>query len=230
MHIMPDRTREEESCKLVSVALRVLSLGCALFLCCACGRLAPSTPEAVFNTYKTLVKGGKLAESREILTGPSRAQALRLAGDYHLEQSPEEAALMNALDPVTEAVPIKVADSMAQVQARTIKGGLRLVRLSRSSPDDPWKVDLTDELRELETFLKGRKALEDLRNQAGDVATSVKVFNEQLTKMQDTVVEPLPQKTPENIKPDPPKSQKAIVPQKSVKHKSRKKDRRKKNK
>lgn len=221
---------EENAKPKVAAALKLLAIGCALFLCSVCDRFGPSTPEAVFNTYKTEVKTGKLTESRERLTEQSRALAVRLSTEYHIEQAPEEAALMNALDPVTEAVPMKVEDTTAQVQARTIKGGLRLVRLTRSSPGEPWKVNLTDELRELEIFLKGRKALDELRNQAGDVAASVKMFNEQLTKMQDTVVEPPPRKAPEHVKPEPPKHQKAIVPKRPLKHKSLKKDQRKKKK
>jgi hypothetical protein len=102
---------------------------------------------------------------------------------------------------------MKSEPTEALLQVKTLKGGLRLIHLMRTDPNSQWTIDISEELRALDSFLKARSALEAMRDQAGEFAASWKAFNQQLDKMHVTEPPPAPAPTP---KPTPPKP----VPQK----------------
>lgn len=148
------------------------------------------------------MKADKIAEARALLSDPSKSLAEKLAAEYKLRQPPEDLALLSILDPVTPPTVMKVEDTYALIQVRTLKGDLRLVRMVRANAGSAWKVDLTEELKALEAFLEARQALDMMREEAGEYAESWKAFNEQLGKMGPP--EPPPAKPqPKAVKPQP---------------------------
>lgn len=140
------------------------------------------------------MKAENLDQARELLSGESRELALQLISLFKLKQPPEDLALLNVLDPVSAPVVVKVDDTSALLQARTLKGGLRLVRLTRKDPNSHWKLDIADDLRSLRTFLEAKAALDVMREQAGEYAASWKAFNNQIGRM--NVTEPPPREPP----------------------------------
>ena len=94
--------------------------------------------------------------------------------------------MLNVLDPVAAPTVVKVEDASAILQIRTLKGGLRIIRLVRRDPDSSWKVDFLEELKSLKTFLDASSALELMREQAGDYAAAWKAFSDQLGRIQVT--------------------------------------------
>jgi hypothetical protein len=150
------------------------------------------------------MKSEKIEQARQLLSEQSRELIGKLSADYTLEQPPENLALLSVLDPVTLPVVAKSEDAAAVLQVRTLKGGMRLVRLVRADPRSPWKIDLTEELQDLQTFLGARSALESMREQAGEYAASWKAFTDQLGRMNVTdsdTDKPTPTATsPENRK------------------------------
>jgi hypothetical protein len=151
----------------------------ALFAC----DLIPPKPEAVFILYRDRMKAGSLQEARSLLSPQSRSLVEALLTDYQLRHPPENLALLNILDPVTAPVAIKTGDTRALLRVRTLKGGLRLIRLERKSSDDPWSIDLSEELKSFESFLRVRAALETIREQAGEYAATLKAFEDQMRNM-----------------------------------------------
>lgn len=170
---------------LAACAIGALLVGC---------NLMPSKPEAVFVLYRDRMKAENLDQARELLSGESRELALQLISLFKLKQPPEDLALLNVLDPVSAPVVVKVDDTSALLQARTLKGGLRLVRLTRKDPNSHWKLDIADDLRSLRTFLEAKAALDVMREQAGEYAASWKAFNNQIGRM--NVTEPPPREPP----------------------------------
>jgi hypothetical protein len=180
------------------LGLRVALIGClsvVVFVLVGC-ELVPSKPDVVFTLYKDRMKSGNLSAARELLSDSSRALVEQLGSTYDLKQPPENLALINILDPVTPPTVMKAEDTYALIQVRTLKGDFRLIRLTRKDSGSPWKIDLTEELKALQSFLQARGTLELMREQAGEYAESWKAFNDQLGKM--NVVEPEPPK------PSPP--------------------------
>jgi hypothetical protein len=176
----------------------VASFSVAVVLLCAC-QLVPSQPDAVFVLYRDRMKAQNLDEARSLLSNDSRRLALELSAEHKLQQPPEALALLNALDPTAAPVVMKSEEMSALLQLRTLKGGLRLVRLIRKDPSSPWKIDISEELRSLQSFLEARGTLDMIREQAGEYAATYKAFSDQLEKMH--IVEPPPPPKPAALKP-----------------------------
>jgi hypothetical protein len=183
---------------LAATLLTLAMLGC---------ELTPTKPDVVFSQYRDRMKAEKVTDARELLNDPSKALAEKLAGEYKLPQPPEDLAILNILDPVTAPTVVKVEDTYALIQARTLKGELRLIRMVRASASSPWKVDIVEELQALETFLSARQVLEMMREQAGEYAESWKAFDDQLTKMG-----PPEQPPPKSLQPKPSKPHQSEKP------------------
>lgn len=166
-------------------------------------QLVPNKPLAVFDLYRERMKSQDVAEARKLLSDQSQQLIREISTTYKMRQPPEDLALLNALDPVAAPVLMKAEATSALLQVRTLKGGLRLIHLTRKDPNTQWAIDLSEELRALESFLKARAALETLREQASEYAASWKAFTRQLDKMH--VVEPPPPPEPTPPKPPPPK-------------------------
>ncbi len=164
--------------------------------------LVPSTPDGLFVLYRDRMKSGNLDQARALLSDDSRRLVSALTEDYKLKESPESMALLNALDPANPPTVLKTTDTLALLNVRTLKGGTRLVRLTRSNADDTWKIDISDELSSLRSFLQTQQALDMIREQAGEYAASWKAFNDRLERM--SVIEP-PAPTPEPSKAIPMK-------------------------
>jgi hypothetical protein len=132
------------------------------------------------------MKSEKLKDARQLLSKESRTLTARLAEDFGLKEAPENLALLNVLDPVTPPVVTQSEATSALLQVRTLKGGVRLVRLVRSKTDSSWTIDMTRELHALKKFLSTRRALDTVREQAGEYAASWRAFSDQLGKMRVT--------------------------------------------
>ncbi|MBI5568917.1 MAG: hypothetical protein HY914_03140 [Desulfomonile tiedjei] len=159
------------------VACLMLLTAAACILGC---QLVPNRPDAVFALYRDRMKKGNLSEARTLLTEESRNLAVSLESSYKLEQTPEDLALLNALDPVSPPTILQTTDTLALLQVRTLKGGNNVVRLLKKEPSDQWHVDLRADLNSFRSFLEARRALDSVREQAGDFASTWKAFNERL--------------------------------------------------
>jgi len=183
--------------------LPVCLAGCLvviMFLLAGC-ELVPSKPDVVFTLYRDRMKSENLSSARDLLSDSSRGLVDQLISKYNLKQPPENLALINILDPVTQPSVMKAEDTYALLQVRTLKGDSRLIRLTRKDSGAPWKIDMTEELKALEAFLQARGTLELMREQAGEYAESWKAFHEQLGKMNITEAEPLrPPPPPKQLK------------------------------
>jgi hypothetical protein len=169
--------------------------------------LVPTKPDAVFVLYRDRMKAENLDQARELLSDDSKNLVFELISHFKLKQPPENLAVLNVLDPVAAPTVVKVEDTSAILQIRTLKGGLRIIRLVRRDPDSAWKVDILEELKSLKTFLDASSALDLMRDQAGDYAAAWKAFSDQLGRIQ--VPEPPPREKalqePSRIKPTPKK-------------------------
>jgi hypothetical protein len=186
----------------------ILLLGFAFLSAC---NLVPAKPEAVFDLYRDHMRQGRITDARGLLTDGTVAQIRSIESKYQLPQAPEELALLNSLDPGTPPSVMKVEETTASLQVRTLKGALRLIRISRTTPEQPWKLDFTEELEALDLFLKGRAALDSIREQAGEFAAAWRAFNDQIAEMN------VPQKAPEPEQPVPSPTQPAPKPQPKAK-------------
>jgi hypothetical protein len=181
------------------VVLILVLVGGLLFGC----QLVPSKPDAVFILYRDRMKSENLAQARELLSEESRNLAVALESEYKLDQPPEALALLNTLDPTSIPTVMQSGDTLALLQVRTLKGGLRLVRMVRKDPTSHWTLDITEELKSLKAFLDARGALEIMKDQASEYAASWKAFNDQLKKMNPTDTEPPKISTPPKPPPRP---------------------------
>lgn len=181
------------------VVLILVLVGGLLFGC----QLVPSKPDAVFILYRDRMKSENLAQARELLSEESRNLAVALESEYKLDQPPEALALLNTLDPTSIPTVMQSGDTLALLQVRTLKGGLRLVRVVRKDPTSHWNLDITEELKSLKAFLDARGALEIMKDQASEYAASWKAFNDQLKKMNPTDTEPPKITTPPKPPPKP---------------------------
>lgn len=145
--------------------------------------LMPSKPESVLILYRDRMKAEKVEEAREILSEESRELAKRLTREYRLKQPPENLALLNVLDPVSQPLSVKSEETQALLQLRGLKGGMRVITLVRRDADSPWQIEITSELKALENFLGARRALDTMREQASEYAASWKAFTTQLERM-----------------------------------------------
>lgn len=201
----------------------VWAIAALAVILCGC-QLVPNQPEAVFVLYRDRMKAQNLDEARSLLSNDSRRLALELAAEHKLQQPPESLALLNALDPTAAPVIMKSEEMSALLQLRTLKGGLRLVRLVRKDSNSPWKIDIAEELRSLQSFLETRGTLDMIREQAGEYAATYKAFSNQLEKMH--ISEPPPPKPatlkPAATKPAAPKQAKKAKPQAKANGKNKK--------
>jgi len=145
--------------------------------------VVPPKPDDLFVLYRQRMKNSEFDKARSLLTDESKDLALSLARDHKLNQPPENLALLNILDPAASPVVKKSADTEALLQIRTLRGGFRLLRLTRKDPDSPWRIDVAQDLKSLKAFLEAKAALEQFRDQAIEYAASWKAFNEQIGKI-----------------------------------------------
>ncbi len=201
----------------------------AAVLLCGC-QLVPNQPDAVFVLYRDRMKTQNLDEARSLLSNDSRRLVLELASEHKLNQPPESLALLNALDPTATPVVMKSEEMSALLQLRTLKGGLRLIRLIRKDPNSPWRIDISEELRSLQSFLEARGTLDMIREQAGEYAATYKAFSNQLEKMD--ITQPPPPKPatlkPPAVKPAPAKQASKPKPQKKANGKNSSKNKKQK--
>lgn len=184
--------------------------GALVILLCLAGmlhsgcELVPSRPEAVFIVYRDRMKSGNVSEARKFLTEESRKLALAIGTQYKLELPAEDFAFLNILDPQNNPVATVSEDKFALLQVRTIRGGVRMIRLIRENTSSPWKINIVEELKALEGFLEAQAALEMMRDKAGEYAASWKAFSDQLDRM--TVSEEPAEKSLRPKQPKKPKS------------------------
>jgi len=185
--------------------------------------LVPSTPDGLFVLYRDRMKFGNLDQARALLSDDSRRLVSTLTEDYKLKEPPESMALLNALDPASPPTVLKTTDTLALLNVRTLKGGTRLVRLTRPNADASWKIDISEELSSFRSFLQTQQALDMIREQAGEYAASWKAFHDRLERMQ--VVEP-PAPTPipsKAIQMKPPPKKQAHKGKQAVRTEKKKK-------
>lgn len=175
--------------------------------------IVPPKPDAVFALYRERMRSQKIEEARSLLLDDSRAQVDELASKYKLQQLPEDLALLSILDPLDTPVAMKTTDTFALIQLRTLRGGVRLIKLVRKNSESPWKIDLSEELSGLRSFLEAQGALEMIREQAGEYAASWKAMTDHLSKMK--VPEPAPE-------PPTPAASHAVKPKPKPKIKAKK--------
>ena len=163
------------ACLLAVTAVGILLLsGCDV---------APRKPEDVYSVYREHMRSGRLEEARKLLTRDCRELAVNMSETFKLGEAPEKLAIFNALDPAGPPLIMKQGDNYTLIQVRTLRGGLRLVRLVRKDAESPWRIDISEELNALRRFLRIRGALDMFREQAGEYAEAWKAFNDQLEKM-----------------------------------------------
>jgi hypothetical protein len=167
--------------------------------------LTPIRPDAAFVLYRDRMKGEKAEEARSMLTPESRRYAVELGFDFKLSQIPENLALLNSLDPVSRPILEKAEDTEALLRVRTLRGGTRVVRMTRADPRAPWQIDLKNELSALRTFLEAKRALEMIRDQAGEYASSWRSFSEHLEVLPADEPEPETEAGPKTSKHPKPK-------------------------
>jgi hypothetical protein len=175
--------------------LKHVLLGAIATFICVCWSgcdLIPRKPEDVFVVYRKRMINEQLEEARQLLSKSSLDLVKQLERNFKLDQSPEDLALLNILDPTSPPLIKSSDDTTTILQVRTLTAGLRLVRITRKSKDSHWKVDLTQELTNLQKFLTIRDALEKYRGQAGAFAGAWKSFMDQLEKMKGVRPPPLP--------------------------------------
>jgi len=163
--------------------------------------------------YRDRMKSGDVSEGRKFLSEESRTLAQALGAQYKLELPAEDFALLNILDPQSTPVATVSEEKIALLQVRTIKGGVRMIRLIRENANSPWKITIVDELKALEAFLKAQSVLEMMRDKAGEYAASWKAFSDQLDRM--TVTEEPVGRTQQSKQPKKPKSRKLDKDKKS---------------
>jgi len=171
----------DETSRAAPVKYAALAIMAAVALA-ACD-MVPNKPEAVYILYRDRMKAEKLDEARDLLSDKSRDLSVKLSAVHKLKQPPENLALLNVLDPVSLPTLMKAEGNEVILQVRSLKGGLRLVHLARKDANSPWKIEISEELQALGTYLGARSALDTMREQAGEYAASWKAFNNQLNRM-----------------------------------------------
>jgi hypothetical protein len=165
------------------------SVGIFLLLLSAQGcDLAPTKPEEMFVLYRDRMKNGQETSARSMLSSESLNLVKKIESIYRLDQPCENVAILNALDPASQPAILRIEDTLALLDVRTLKGVNREIRLVRSDSKSKWTVDLTDELGQLENFLAARKTLDVMQEQAGEFAATWKAMDSQLSRK--SLVEP----------------------------------------
>lgn len=172
--------RKERTPLRAATVLGVTAL--AMLVVAGCD-LAPRKPEDVYTVYREHMRSGNLEEARELLTRDSGKLAREITAKFKLEEAPERLAIFNALDPAGPPLIMKQGDNYTLIQVRTLRGGVRLVRLIRKDAESPWRIDLSEELQALRRFFRLKAVLDMFREQAGEYAESWKAFNDQLERM-----------------------------------------------
>lgn len=174
--------------------------------------IAPVKPEEAFVFYRDRMKNDQVSSARPMLSSESLNLVQKIDSTYHLNQPPENIAVLNALDPTNLPTPVKIEETQALLKVRTLKGANRVINLIRVDSKSKWKVDFADELRQLDNFLAARKTLDLMQEQAGEFAITWKAMDSQLNKInlpepeKETQVQPKDsRKTPAK---KPPKAQK----------------------
>jgi hypothetical protein len=184
---------------------------------CSCN-LTPTRPDAIFTVYRDRMKAENIEDARALLSDDSKTLAVTLESTYKLRQPPEDLAVLNALDPVSPPVITEKSEQLTLLQVRTMKGSVRVIRVARKDSSSPWKIDMTEELTSLQSFLEARRALETVREQAGEFASTWKAFSDRLSTMPEpvppSVASPPPKSPPKQIKPNNGKK-----PKKRAEHK-----------
>lgn len=144
--------------------------------------LAPAKPEEVFNVYRDKMKSGQLTSARQMLSPETLKIVERIESNHHLDQPSENIAVLNTLDPTLVPSIVKIEETQALLEARTLKGSNKPISLKRAGAKDKWKVDWVDELSQLENFLAARKTLDSMQEQAGEFAATWKAMDNQLGK------------------------------------------------
>lgn len=151
----------------------------------SCG-LLPRKPSVVFVSYRDHMREGNVEEARKSLTSESRKMVVEMSRRYALKNPPENLAILNTLDPVSPPETVKVTQGgAATLRVRTLRGGVRLIKMKQEGERPKWKIDLTNELSELSSFLEVRRALNMIREQAGEYAATLKAFNEQIERFSE---------------------------------------------
>ncbi|MFH0959758.1 MAG: hypothetical protein V1897_13760 [Pseudomonadota bacterium] len=145
--------------------------------------MAPVKPEEVFVLCRERINSGNFLEARKLVSANSLNLVKQIEENYKLDQTPEHIVLFNIIDPVAPPILVKADDVTAVLELRTLKGGKRRIGLTRADQKSPWKVDITDELKSLQSFLVAREALSSLQQQAGEFAASWRALENQLQKM-----------------------------------------------
>ena len=180
----------------------------AICVFCSSCDLAPRKPEDVFVVYRERMINEQLQEARKLLSDTSLELVRMLESDFNLKQPPESLALLNILEPTSPPLIKSSDDTTTVLQVRTLTAGLRLVKVTRRSKESHWKVDLTQELTNLQKFLEVRDALKKYRGQAGEFAGTWKQFMDQLEKMKGLRPPPPPPPPQPVVKDDPKKKKK----------------------
>ena len=160
-------------CVILGALLTLAGSGCDL---------APAKPEEAFIVYRDRMKNAQINSARPMLSQNSLELVQMIESTYHPDQAPENIAFLNILDPTAIPTPLKIEDTRASLEVRTLKGLTSTVVLTRSDSKSKWKVDLTEELRLLGNFLAARKTLDSMQEQAGEFAATWKAMDSQLSK------------------------------------------------
>ena len=168
-------TRKHLTLKIMSVVILsiVVLTGCDL---------APAKPEEAFSVYRDKMKNGQLASARQMLSPESISIIQRIESNHSMDQPAENVAVLNTLDPTVLPSVIKMEETQALLETRTLKGTNKVISLLRSGSKDKWKVDWVEELTQLENFLAARKTLDAMQEQAGEFAATWKAMDRQLNK------------------------------------------------
>jgi hypothetical protein len=156
-----------------------LLAGVALVALAGCDALPPK-PDVFFNVYRERMASGAIEEARALLTPQSRDILAEMDSKLTSGAPPEQTALLDSLDPAAPPVILQEGAGYAILQLRTRTGGMKTLHLVRPDPKSHWRVDLSEELRNLKLFLEAKGALEAIREQAGDYAAFYRAMTDRL--------------------------------------------------
>ncbi len=167
--------------------------------------LAPAKPEEAFNVYRDKMKSGQLTSARQMLSTETLNIIQRIESNHHLDQPSENIAVLNTLDPTVFPSVVKIEETQALLEAKTLKGTNKQINLFRSDSKGKWKVDWVYELNQLENFLAARKTLDSMQEQAGEFAATWKAMDNQLSKKAVGEADKETRETPRDQKKTQPK-------------------------
>lgn len=157
-----------------------------------------------------------------MLSEESRKLVASVSDEHKLKEPPENMAILNVLDPVSSPAVVKTTDTLAMLNVRTLKGGTRLIRLTRKDPSAPWRIDISEELSALRSFMNAKKALDMMREQAGEYAASWKAFSDRIEKHQSQEQSRMGTESPKDASPrQPPRND--LKPRRDIKQDQKRK-------